>query len=134
MDPLSFARDITVNTSSVYAAIHEALKSFKKVGTGRTGTFIYTGNMLNTGIIAPHLLPLGTGKVAGSYLIQTAAQVYSPKGFRFYFADERTPNGGPIADELNGDAHADLYLQLATDSEQKSWLQTFVKGQGYVKF
>lgn len=57
-----------------------------------------------------------------------------PEGIQVLFADERTAIGGPIAGDLNGDAHADLYLQLAPDSEQKSWLQTFVKGRGYVKF
>ena len=134
MDPVSFSKDITVNTTSLYAAIHEALKSFQNLGTGTYGTFIYTGNALNTGIIAPQLLPLGTGKIAGSYLIQTAAEVYGSKGSRFYFTDERSRDGSPIGEKLNGDAHADLYLYLATVPEQKPWLQTFVKGQDYVKF
>lgn len=35
---------------------------------------------------------------------------------------------------LSGPAHAEQYLQLAKDPEQKPWLQTFVEGQGYVEF
>jgi hypothetical protein len=34
----------------------------------------------------------------------------------------------------NGEAHASLYLDLAKDPEQRPWLQTFVKGTGYVDF
>lgn len=34
----------------------------------------------------------------------------------------------------NGAAHAALYLDLAQDSTQRHWLQTFVAGKGYKKF
>lgn len=35
---------------------------------------------------------------------------------------------------LSGEAHADLYLELAKDPKQRPWEQTFVKDKGYVKF
>jgi hypothetical protein len=35
---------------------------------------------------------------------------------------------------VDGQAHADLYLKLAEGKTQGPWLQTFVKGSGYVDF
>lgn len=35
---------------------------------------------------------------------------------------------------LSGLAHAETYLQLAKDPEQKPWLHTFVEGQGSAEF
>lgn len=82
MSPTTFAQNLTVNTSSVYAAIHEALKSFPKTAQG-SGTFIYTGNFLNTPAIVTPFTGLAVGKTASAKLIQTAAQVYGPKGYRY---------------------------------------------------
>lgn len=53
---------------------------------------------------------------------------------RFYYADERTPEGKMVGRDVNGEAHAELYFKLANDKEPVAWQQTFVKGKGYVKF
>ena len=39
-----------------------------------------------------------------------------------------------MMDEINGDAHTDFYYKLADKAELGEYLQTFVKGIGYVKF
>jgi hypothetical protein len=53
--------------------------------------------------------------------------------FRFYYADERKEDGSPKY-RVDGDAHADLYFDLAQGKTQGLWLQTFVKGVGYKEF
>lgn len=52
---------------------------------------------------------------------------------RFYYADERKPDGSP-AMGISGKAHGDYYLQLAENEAQGPWLATFVNGTGYVDF
>ena len=53
---------------------------------------------------------------------------------RFFYADERTADGGLAGMKLDGDAHADFYAQLASGEIEVPWHATFVKGHGYVKF
>lgn len=53
---------------------------------------------------------------------------------RFYYADERKPDGSPAFRDVDGDAHAEMYVSLAEGDEQGPWQQTFVKGVGYKKF
>lgn len=36
--------------------------------------------------------------------------------------------------QLDGDAHAEFYAQLASGEVEAPWHATFVKGKGYVKF
>lgn len=54
-------------------------------------------------------------------------------GRRFYYADERKQDGSAKY-RVDGDGHAQLFLQLAEDSTPGPWLQTFVKGVGYKRF
>lgn len=53
---------------------------------------------------------------------------------RFYYADERTPDGSIVGRAIDGSAHAEFYVQLAESETQGPWLATFVKGKGYVEF
>ena len=52
----------------------------------------------------------------------------------FYYADERTAEGGAMYGDIGGDAHAKFFLQLAQKEVRVPWHATFVKGKGYVKF
>jgi hypothetical protein len=52
---------------------------------------------------------------------------------RFYYADERQPDGG-VSIPVSGPAAAEAYVELAEDGEQRAWEYTFVKGKGYVEF
>jgi hypothetical protein len=55
--------------------------------------------------------------------------------FRFYYADERTPEGGPVLGNIDAEAHADFYKQLVDDHDSSiPWHATFAKGRGYVNF
>jgi hypothetical protein len=54
--------------------------------------------------------------------------------FRFFYGDQRTPEGGPIGNVVGADAHADFYLKLATEETDVPWDATFVEGKGYVDF
>jgi hypothetical protein len=51
-------------------------------------------------------------------------------GVRFYYADQRAPDGRPANLGRDGDAHADMYWKLAHEPKQTNWLVTFVKGEG----
>ena len=128
----SFAKDLAVNTTSLYAALSAAVAGFRKLPPTAPTAFIYTGNMQNT-LIVPGTFSLGAGKNASAYLIETAANVYGAK-HQFYYADERLPNGDPVMMTLDGDTHADFYWYLAGRTTQGPWDATFVKGVGYKKF
>ena len=36
--------------------------------------------------------------------------------------------------EISGDARAKLMMELGRDGKQREWIQTFVKGKGFVGF
>jgi hypothetical protein len=52
---------------------------------------------------------------------------------RFYYADERKADGS-AAFAIDGEAHANIFTQLAEGTNQGPWEQTFVKGVGYKNF
>ncbi|KAH7131453.1 putative short-chain dehydrogenase [Dactylonectria estremocensis] len=136
-DPLSlaladFTRSLNINTVSAFVAAQQAALGFAKLPSSASKTFIYTGNILNTTVIPP-LLDLGVGKSATAHIIQTAATVYKDQGFKFYYADQRKPDGSPIFN-VDGEAHADFYVGLAEGKSQGPWQQAFVKGEGYKVF
>ncbi|KAI4262640.1 MAG: hypothetical protein L6R42_002182 [Xanthoria sp. 1 TBL-2021] len=137
-DPLSlpladFIRDLNINTTSAFVAAQQAVSAFKQLPDSASKTFIYTGNILNTTIMAP-LMDLGVGKSATAHIIQSAAAAYAERGFKFYYADERKADGSAAYFSIDGEAHGKHYLQLAEGKEQGPWQQTFVKGMGYKKF
>ncbi|CAL5871784.1 uncharacterized protein PFLUO_LOCUS6037 [Penicillium psychrofluorescens] len=137
-DPLSlpladFSRDFHINTTSAFVAAQQAALSFEELTDHGSKTFIYTGNILNSTTMAP-LLDLGVGKSATAHIIRSAAAAYSNRGFKFYYADERKADGAPAYSQLNGDAHAKLYVELAEHKSQGPWQQTFVKDIGYKHF
>ncbi|KFX99534.1 hypothetical protein O988_03803 [Pseudogymnoascus sp. VKM F-3808] len=137
-DPLSipladFNRDLTVNTNSAYLAAQQAVLGFKELPDSASKTFIFTGNITNIVPVA-RLLDSGVGKSATAHIIESAALAYADQGFKFYYSDERKADGAPVYSAVNGEAHGELYLQLAEGKSQGPWQQTFVKGIGYKKF
>ena len=52
----------------------------------------------------------------------------------FFYADQRTPEGGPMNNEVNGPAHGEFYAELVKGEKEVPWLATFVQGRGYVEF
>lgn len=59
---------------------------------------------------------------------------YGTNSHRFYYADERKADGGPMYNGLDGDAHGKFYVELSEAESQGPWSATFVKGTGYVDF
>ncbi|KAK6071486.1 short-chain dehydrogenase [Seiridium cupressi] len=49
---------------------------------------------------------------------KSAASAYAERGFKFYYADERKTDGSPAYFDVDGDAHATHYVQLAEAREQ----------------
>ncbi|MCJ1403543.1 hypothetical protein MMC11_006766 [Xylographa trunciseda] len=127
-----YAKDLAVNTTSVYAAASSALAGFRKLPDAAPKVFIFTGNMGNS-LIVPEILSLCAGKNASACLMETAAAAYGAQ-YQFYYADERLPSGGPVMWDISGEAHAEYYFELATARAQGPWDATFVKGVGYKKF
>ncbi|KAI9727586.1 MAG: transcription factor TFIIIB subunit brf1 [Cirrosporium novae-zelandiae] len=119
-----------INIASVYAAMSEAVRGFKKLPNSLAKTFIYTGNILNSRTM-PSLFTLGVGKAAGAHMIEAASMAYGQEGYNFYYADERKPTGDAVYNEIDGPAAGEFYLELAKDKTQRPWLATFVKGKGY---
>ncbi|WWC60698.1 uncharacterized protein I303_103274 [Kwoniella dejecticola CBS 10117] len=105
------AKSLNGNTVSPYSAA--------QIAHARNGgvTFIYTGNALNT-LVDPNLTTLGVGKSASAHWIQAAAKAEQLRPAKFYYCDQRTPEGKPCYTGLKGEAHADLYLRLAQEEEQ----------------
>ncbi|PYH49587.1 SDR family NAD(P)-dependent oxidoreductase [Aspergillus saccharolyticus JOP 1030-1] len=127
-----FTRDLNINTTSPYVAAQLAVRGFETLPASAARTFLYTGNALNT-IAVPQFFTLGIGKAATAHMIEAAAVAYREKGFKFYYVDERKPDGtsGP---DIDGAAHAQLFAELAESKDQGPWQQTFVKGEGYKAF
>jgi len=137
-DPLSlpledFTRDLNVNTVSPFVAAQQAAIGFAQLPESASRTFIYTGNITNTTVIAP-LLDLGVGKSATAHIIQSASAAYKGQGFKFYYGDERKADGSPAYGAIDGDAHGKQYVELSENKTQGPWQQTFVKGTGYKAF
>lgn len=78
-----FAADLTVNTTSVYAAMKEAIASFQTLSRVAAKTFIYTGNLLSSpGNILPRAFSMGVGKSATAHLVHVASEAYKEVGYK----------------------------------------------------
>ena len=54
---------------------------------------------------------------------------------RFYYADERKiADGRPAAEDVDGEAHGEMYWRLAQAGAQQKWLVTFNKEEGRVEY
>lgn len=126
------SRDTTVNIYSAFVAAQQAVSGFAQLPTSAARTFIYTGNVLNVSVL-PRFLSQGIGKSGAAHMIWAAADAYKDRGYKFYYADERKPDGSPKY-RIDGDAHANLYWELSNGKTQGPWMQTFVVGVGYKTF
>lgn len=127
-----FAAALNINSVSVYAAVHEAVKSFERASSAHK-TFIFTGNLFNK-LFETRFLALGAGKRASEYVLQLAQQSYGAKGFNFYYADEREADGKNVAPP-GANATAEFYYLLAEGKAgEVPVLNTFVDGVGYKAF
>ncbi|WAO96643.1 Hypothetical protein NCS54_01432400 [Fusarium falciforme] len=131
----SFVADLNVNTVSPYVAAQQAVAGWETLPQESKKSFIYTGNILNTSVFpVAMMLDLGVGKSASSYWIGAADILYKTRGFRFFYADERTEDGKIIGKDVDGTAHAEFYAQLARQEGDIPSQATFVKNKGYVAF
>ncbi|KAL6816454.1 hypothetical protein J3E69DRAFT_345483 [Trichoderma sp. SZMC 28015] len=135
IDIAKFESDLRLNSTSAYVAAREAVAGFEKLDKSLSKVFIYTGNWLNAVTMPnPVYVTLGSGKSAAASWIGAASVYYKEKGYSFYFADERTPEGKAIGGAISGPAHAEVYLQLADGKVDAPWHTTFVAGKGIVDF
>ncbi|KAI9712663.1 MAG: hypothetical protein M1820_001284 [Bogoriella megaspora] len=129
----NFEKDLTVMNFTPYAIAQEAVRQWESEGI--KGTFIYTGNILNTRVLpVPMMMGLGTGKSAAAYWVGVADSALKSKGLRFFYADERKPDGGPMGSVPGAEAAAEFYSQLASGADEIPWHATFTAGEGYKKF
>ena len=74
-----------------YATAREAVAAFASLQASSTlgpsgGTFIFTGNLLGLGIVAPGFLPFGMGKSAAAHLVQNLALVaFDGEPYKYVF-------------------------------------------------
>jgi hypothetical protein len=84
----------------------------------------------------PQIFALGLTKSSVWYMVQTlvATPLFTSKNYRFYYADERTPEGKGMR-FISGPGHAEFFHQLAEqEGRQGEALATFVRGKGYTEF
>jgi NAD(P)-dependent dehydrogenase (short-subunit alcohol dehydrogenase family) len=152
-----FDADLNINSITPYVAAQQAVGGWASLPNETPKTFIYTGNILNRTILPRAVfLTAGAGKSAAAYWVGLADTLYGADGYRqvdsmagipnllflthltsrFFYADERHPDGAPRLDGSDGEAHAEFFAQLASHEESKDvpWEATFVKGKGYVSF
>jgi len=128
----AFQKSLQVNTVSPFVAAQQAVRSFSRITNGGPKVFLYTGNCLNTHVI-PRFWGMGAPKSATAHMITAAAASYKAEGYRFYYVDERTSEGLPVYDGIDGQAHAEIFYQL-TQKDEPQPIVTFVKGKGIVDF
>ncbi|KAF3760578.1 NAD(P)-binding protein [Cryphonectria parasitica EP155] len=130
VDEDAFSRDFDLMVKSPYVAAREAVRVWKEgEETGRKGTFIVTGNFLPKKILpVPALVGLGIGKSGANYWVGLADVAFKAKGIRFFFADERTAEGGPVGSKPDGEGHFKIFSQLLEDDELPYYV-TFVNGK-----
>ncbi|KAJ8106076.1 hypothetical protein ONZ43_g7184 [Nemania bipapillata] len=127
--------DLNVNTVSPYVAAQQAVAGWETLPSETKKSFIYTGNILNVNVMpVPAYTNLGMGKAASAFWISVADGTYSAKGYRFFYVDERYEDGKSKGSAIDGPAHADFYVQLASHEGNVPALATFVKDKGYVGF
>lgn len=129
---------VAVNTVSPYEAARLAIKGFASLPSTAAKTFLFTGNPYHRQLQTANIA-LGIGKTATAYFIEASAKSveYQRQGFKFYYVDERTPEGNATNMDIDGGAHADEFWRLSHEiREQSHWDWTFVKGTegGYVPF
>ena len=81
MDHESFAKSLSINFTSLYAAASEAVAGFETLPLDIPRTLIYTGN----GLVwhpSASLADLGVGKAAGAHLISFLSDSYQAKGYQ----------------------------------------------------
>ncbi|KAI0911419.1 NAD(P)-binding protein [Ustulina deusta] len=131
----SVTSDLNINTVSPYVAAQHAVAGWETLPADAKKAFIYTGNVLNLQVIPlPVFTNLGMGKSASAFWLAVADAAYSARGYRFFYADERTEDGRNKGATIDGPAHAEFYAQLANHEGDVPWLATFVKDKGYVQF
>lgn len=133
--PEGVNEDQNVNLTSAFISIQESIKSFNKISSSdKPKAFIYTGNIQNISPF-PFVATVGLGK-AGTYsALGVADKLFGEKGYKFYYADERTPEGAPVLQGTSGEGAADFYFDLAENENKDIPVEaTFVTGKGYTVF
>lgn len=75
------SRDTTINVHNAFVAAQQAVSGFSQLPTSAAKTFIYTGNILNVGII-PKFLTQGIGKSGAAHMIWAASDAYKDRGYK----------------------------------------------------
>ncbi|KAH8675579.1 hypothetical protein BX600DRAFT_453019 [Xylariales sp. PMI_506] len=128
----SYNRDMIINNTSAFVAAQQAVLGFAELPDDAARAFFFTGNILNVAPL-PSFMDAGTGKSASAHMMMAAAAAYKDRGFKFYYTDQRKPDGAAVF-KVDGDAHAKLWWELAEAKAQGPWFQTFVKDVGYKSF
>ncbi|WVQ99111.1 hypothetical protein IAU59_006243 [Kwoniella sp. CBS 9459] len=132
VSPAEFNRDLNINITSPFLAAQQAVAGFAQLAPPTARAFLYTGNITNVAVL-PKFITQSIGKSGGAAMIWAAAEAYKDRGYKFYYVDERKPDGSAKY-KVSGEAHAKHFWELAHGARQGPWYQTFVDGVGYQKF
>lgn len=79
----------------------------------------------------PHSERKGLGELNFICLCGVRGRVFANleiMGIRFFFADERKADGGPVGSKPDADGHGEMYLHL-TEDDEVPYYATFVDGK-----
>jgi len=135
-DPFSvgaeaFAKDTAVNAVGSFAALQQFVTLSKELDASQPKVFIATGNVLPFRPF-PACITLGAGKAALAHFIDVGTKSYGSQGLRFYYVSQVTKEGNAVdLSELSGEAHGQLYSELASQKDQGPWEVRFT-GDGKI--
>ena len=129
---------MNVNAVSPLLAAKCAVEGFDTLPNSPASpkVFIFTGNLLNVMPI-PSVVTFGMGKTATANMLESLDGVkeYRDKGYRFYYTDQRNADGSPAWNNVDGEATAKIYVDLAEGrGGGDGWWYTFAPGVGYGRF
>ncbi|KAH6654704.1 hypothetical protein BKA67DRAFT_536008 [Truncatella angustata] len=130
----SFRHDLELAVIGPYVAAREAYRLWTEDNDETKRTFIYTGNIQAKKLLPmPVITSMGVTKRASYYWLGVADKLYREKGFRFFFTDQRSSQGGPN-NVAGPEEHAEMYERIVKSPDEYPFYATFVDGKGLVQF
>ncbi|KAK4033726.1 hypothetical protein C8A01DRAFT_39812 [Parachaetomium inaequale] len=129
----SFDKDLALMVTSPFAAAGKCFEVWGAAGEESTAApkrFIMTGNIQPKVIVPlPDFTTIGVAKAGAAYWVGAADLFYKKRGWRFFFAEERSAEGTPMGFTPGAESHAEMFLSLSEGSEDLPSYITFVNGK-----
>ncbi|KAJ4294942.1 hypothetical protein N0V88_005181 [Collariella sp. IMI 366227] len=127
----SFDKDLALMVTSPFVAAGKCFEAWAAEGSeGAQKCFIMTGNIQPKVIVPlPDFTTIGVAKAGAAYWVGAADLFNKKKGWRFFYAEERSAEGTPMGFTPGAESHAEMFLELVKRGENLPSYITFVNGQ-----